>query len=152
MGQRSCGGTTSTRWRRRSRQTWGSVPAPMLMSLPRSASTCIRPSTSSSRAHDGGRSDERRPKDLRRRVVQHRPDLPRSPPPQAGRDPRGTLLPPGLRRQGSQPGGDGGEDTTYLRVDDERFSGVAPIFVDDSAPNLIGIIPGADPWPSPAYV
>src|SRR2546426_1161130 len=37
-----------------------------------------------------------------------------------------------------------GIDTTYLRFDDERFSGVAPIFVDDSAQNVIVIIPGAN--------
>ena len=37
-----------------------------------------------------------------------------------------------------------GIDTTHLRFDDERFSGVAPIFVDDSAQNVIVIIPGAN--------
>lgn len=39
--------------------------------------------------------------------------------------------------------------TTYV-MDDERFSGVAPIFVDDSAQNFIVIIPGANLGLSPA--
>jgi ribokinase len=38
--------------------------------------------------------------------------------------------------------------TTYV-MDDERFSGVAPIFVDDSAQNFIVIIPGANLGLSP---
>ncbi len=45
-----------------------------------------------------------------------------------------------------------GIDTSYLRFDDERFSGVAPIFVDDSAQNVIVIIPGANLGLSPADV
>lgn len=45
-----------------------------------------------------------------------------------------------------------GIDTTYLRFDDERFSGVAPIFVDDSAQNVIVIVPGANLGLSPADV
>jgi ribokinase len=36
-----------------------------------------------------------------------------------------------------------GIDTTYV-MDDERFSGVAPIFVDDAAQNFIVIVPGAN--------
>ncbi len=44
-----------------------------------------------------------------------------------------------------------GVDTTYV-MDDERFSGVAPIFVDDSARNFIVIIPGANLGLSPADV
>jgi ribokinase len=42
-----------------------------------------------------------------------------------------------------------GIDTTYV-MDDERFSGVAPIFVDDSAQNFIVIVPGANLGLSPA--
>jgi len=45
-----------------------------------------------------------------------------------------------------------GIDTTYLRFDDERFSGVAPILVDDSAQNVIVIVPGANLGLSPADV
>jgi ribokinase len=37
-----------------------------------------------------------------------------------------------------------GIDTTYVMFDDERFSGVAPIFVNDNAQNFIVIIPGAN--------
>ncbi len=39
---------------------------------------------------------------------------------------------------------DHGIDTRYVRFDDERFSGVAPIFVDDKADNVIVIVPGAN--------
>jgi ribokinase len=42
-----------------------------------------------------------------------------------------------------------GIETTHV-MDDERFSGVAPIFVDDSAKNFIVIIPGANLGLSPA--
>jgi len=46
----------------------------------------------------------------------------------------------GMRRNyGAQ-----GIDTTHVLVDDERFSGVAPIFVDDAAQNVVVIIPGAN--------
>ncbi len=37
-----------------------------------------------------------------------------------------------------------GIETTHVLVDDERFSGVAPILVDDSAQNVIVVIPGAN--------
>lgn len=39
---------------------------------------------------------------------------------------------------------DQGIDTTYVSFDEKRFSGVAPIFVDDAAENFIVIIPGAN--------
>ena len=37
-----------------------------------------------------------------------------------------------------------GIDTTYVMFDETRFSGVAPIFVDDNAQNVIVIVPGAN--------
>ena len=37
-----------------------------------------------------------------------------------------------------------GIDTTHVLFDDTRFSGVAPIFVDDHAQNFIVIVPGAN--------
>src|SRR2546428_11013167 len=45
-----------------------------------------------------------------------------------------------------------GVDTTYVFFDDERGSGVAPIFVDDNAQNFIVIVPGANMGLSPADV
>ncbi len=45
-----------------------------------------------------------------------------------------------------------GIETTYVHVDDERFSGVATILVDDSAQNIIVIVPGANLGLSPADV
>lgn len=43
-----------------------------------------------------------------------------------------------------------GVDTTHVLFDDERFSGVAPIFVDDNAQNFIVVVPGANMGLSPA--
>jgi ribokinase len=37
-----------------------------------------------------------------------------------------------------------GIDTTHVMFDETRFSGVAPIFVDDNAQNFIVIVPGAN--------
>jgi ribokinase len=37
-----------------------------------------------------------------------------------------------------------GIETAYILVDRERFSGVAPILVDDSAQNVIVVVPGAN--------
>lgn len=37
-----------------------------------------------------------------------------------------------------------GIDTTHVMFDESRFSGVAPIFVDDNAQNFIVIVPGAN--------
>lgn len=45
-----------------------------------------------------------------------------------------------------------GVDTRYVFFDDTRFSGVAPIFVDDDAQNFIVIVPGANLGLSPADV
>src|SRR5512141_2176429 len=45
---------------------------------------------------------------------------------------------------------DQGIDTTFVMFDETRFSGVAPIFVDDNAQNCIVIVPGANPGLSPA--
>ena len=45
-----------------------------------------------------------------------------------------------------------GVETTYVLFDAERFSGVAPIFVDDNAQNFIVIVPGANMGLSPADV
>jgi ribokinase len=47
---------------------------------------------------------------------------------------------------------DQGIDTTHVLFDETRFSGVAPIFVDDSAQNFIVIVPGANLGLSPADV
>lgn len=43
-----------------------------------------------------------------------------------------------------------GIDTTHVLFDETRFSGVAPIFVDDGAQNFIVIVPGANLGLSPA--
>ena len=43
-----------------------------------------------------------------------------------------------------------GIDTTHVMFDETRFSGVAPIFVDDNAQNFIVIVPGANLGLSPA--
>jgi ribokinase len=43
-----------------------------------------------------------------------------------------------------------GIDTTHVLFDDARFSGVAPIFVNDAAQNFIVIVPGANLGLSPA--
>jgi ribokinase len=45
-----------------------------------------------------------------------------------------------------------GIDTTNVLFDDTRFSGVAPIFVDDHAQNFIVIVPGANLGLTPADV
>jgi ribokinase len=45
-----------------------------------------------------------------------------------------------------------GIDTTHVLFDESRFSGVAPIFVDDNAQNFIVIVPGANLGLSPADV
>jgi ribokinase len=45
-----------------------------------------------------------------------------------------------------------GIDTTHVIFDESRFSGVAPIFVDDNAQNFIVIVPGANSGLSPADV
>ena len=45
-----------------------------------------------------------------------------------------------------------GIDTTHVLFDESRFSGVAPIFVDDHAQNFIVIVPGANLGLSPADV
>jgi ribokinase len=47
---------------------------------------------------------------------------------------------------------DYGIDTRFVLFDDIRFSGVAPIFVDDEARNFIVIVPGANAGLSPADV
>jgi ribokinase len=47
---------------------------------------------------------------------------------------------------------DQGIDTTYVLFDESRFSGVAPIFVDDHAQNFIVIVPGANTGLSPEDV
>src|SRR3989449_5159274 len=61
-----------------------------------------------------------------------------------GRDVFGEGLLANYRQQGV--------DTTYVFFDDERGSGVAPIFVDDNAQNFIVIVPGANMGLSPADV
>lgn len=45
-----------------------------------------------------------------------------------------------------------GIDTTHVVFDESRFSGVAPIFVDDNAQNCIVIVPGANLGLSPEDV
>jgi len=45
-----------------------------------------------------------------------------------------------------------GIDTTHVVFDESRFSGVAPIFVDDNAQNFIVIVPGANLGLLPADV
>jgi ribokinase len=45
-----------------------------------------------------------------------------------------------------------GIDTTHVMFDESRFSGVAPIFVDDNAQNFVVIVPGANSGLSPADV
>jgi ribokinase len=47
---------------------------------------------------------------------------------------------------------DQGIDTTHVFFDESRFSGVAPIFVDDNAQNFIVIVPGANLGLLPADV
>ena len=43
-------------------------------------------------------------------------------------------------------------DTTHVMFDDVRFSGVAPIFVDDHAQNFVVIVPGANTGLTPSDV
>src|SRR5512136_1964879 len=45
-----------------------------------------------------------------------------------------------------------GIDSQFVLFDDTRFSGVAPIFVDDNAQNFIVIVPGANLGLSPEDV
>ena len=45
-----------------------------------------------------------------------------------------------------------GIDTTHVMFDNTRFSGVAPIFVDDNAQNFVVIVPGANTGLTPADV
>jgi ribokinase len=45
-----------------------------------------------------------------------------------------------------------GIDTTHVMFDNARFSGVAPIFVDDNAQNFVVIVPGANTGLTPADV
>jgi len=45
-----------------------------------------------------------------------------------------------------------GIDTTHVMFDDSRFSGVAPIFVDNNAQNFVVIVPGANLGLSPEDV
>ena len=45
-----------------------------------------------------------------------------------------------------------GIDTRFVMFDDERFSGVAPILVDDNGRNMIVIVPGANDGLSPQDV
>jgi ribokinase len=45
-----------------------------------------------------------------------------------------------------------GIDATHVLFDDVRFSGVAPIFVDDNAQNCIVVVPGANDGLSPGDV
>src|SRR5712691_3075523 len=59
-----------------------------------------------------------------------------------GRDVVGEGLLANYRQQGV--------DTTHVFFDDERGSGVAPIFVDDNAQNFIVIVPGANIGLSPS--
>lgn len=47
---------------------------------------------------------------------------------------------------------DNGIDTTFVQYDPDRFSGVAPIFVDDKADNFIVIVPGANDGLTPGDV
>lgn len=47
---------------------------------------------------------------------------------------------------------DQGIDTTYLMFDETRSTGVAPIFVDDDAQNILVIVPGANQGLMPADV
>ncbi len=58
-----------------------------------------------------------------------------------GRDPLGEMTFKNYR--------DLGIDTTYILFDEERFSGVAPILVDDHGRNMIVIVPGANDGLSP---
>lgn len=48
--------------------------------------------------------------------------------------------------------GEQGIDTTHVMFDNARFSGVAPIFVDDNAQNFVVIVPGANTGLTPADV
>jgi ribokinase len=45
-----------------------------------------------------------------------------------------------------------GFDTSFIFVDDEHATGVAPIFVEDGGENIIAIVPGANSYLSPADV
>src|SRR5438132_12324058 len=45
-----------------------------------------------------------------------------------------------------------GVDTTHVFFEETRFSGVAPIFVDDNAQNFIVVVPGANMGLSPEDV
>ena len=45
-----------------------------------------------------------------------------------------------------------GIDTTHVLIDEQRFTGVAPILVDDSAQNVIVVVPGANQGLGPAEV
>ncbi len=45
-----------------------------------------------------------------------------------------------------------GIDTTHVMFDNTRFSGVAPIFVDDNAQNFVVIVPGANTGLTPGDV
>jgi ribokinase len=45
-----------------------------------------------------------------------------------------------------------GIDTSHVSFDEQRFSGVAPIFVDDDAQNFIVVVPGANDGLSPVDV
>jgi ribokinase len=45
-----------------------------------------------------------------------------------------------------------GIDTAHVMFDNARFSGVAPIFVDDNAQNFVVIVPGANTGLTPADV
>ncbi len=45
-----------------------------------------------------------------------------------------------------------GVDATFVGYDEDRFSGVAPIFVDDHADNCIVIVPGANTGLTPEHV
>jgi ribokinase len=58
-----------------------------------------------------------------------------------GRDPLGEITLKNYRDQGV--------DTTFVMFDETRFSGVAPIFVDDNGRNMIVIVPGANMGLSP---
>lgn len=58
-----------------------------------------------------------------------------------GRDPLGEMIFKNYR--------DLGIDTTYILFDEERFSGVAPILVDDQGRNMLVFVPGANDGLSP---
>ncbi len=58
-----------------------------------------------------------------------------------GRDPLGEITLKNYQEMGI--------DTSYIFFDEERFSGVAPILVDDEGRNMIVIVPGANDGLSP---